>query len=185
MFHGAFTLDIHQIVAAWLPPLAVSCIPPPLPGDCVKPGIDYTETSFLTNVQSQAATRLLPALREGTEFVQSLPGFLVPQLPLPGTLTPGPDCHPAQHTLLTAPSVFCGDSLPVARCCSFCFQEILPLTSHLSCPSSPGGDWGWGGPLAIYYLPVLEEADRLAQGLPGGGLGLGRWGSRSISSKYL
>lgn len=128
-------------------PLAVSSIPPPLPGDCVKPGIDYTETSFLTNVQSQAATRLLPALREGTEFVQSLPGFLVPQLPLPGTLTPGPDCHPAQHTLLTAPSVFCGDSLPVADAAHSAFRKychsprICPAPHHQAGTGAGAGLW--------------------------------------------
>lgn len=65
------------------------------------------------------------------------------------------------------------------------YQEILPLTSRLSCPSSPSGDGGWGGLLAIYYLPVPEREDRLAPALPGGGLGLGRRSSHSISRKDL
>ena len=130
----------------------------------------------------QVALRLLPAQREGSEFVLSASGFLVPLPPPPGPLASGPDREPDQLALTqAAPSVVCGNSVPSGRLCRFCFQEILPLTSPSPCPSSPLGDRGWGGFSAIYYLPVLVEADRLA---PGGGLGLGRWSPPSISCKY-
>lgn len=114
-------------------------------------------------------------------------GVLVPWPPPPSSLAPSPSHRPCpahSHANSFFPGLW-GLRGGVTDSAGSCFWKILPLTLHLSCPSSPHRRQGWGGLLAIYHLPLLKEEDRPAPGLPGGGLGLGRRSSHLISHEYL
>lgn len=130
-------------------------------------------------------------LRQGEPSLLRAPpyrlGVLVPLPPPPSSLAPTPNqrsCSAHSHANSFFPGLW-GLRGGVIDSAGSCFWKILPLTLHLSCPSSPHRRQGWGGPLAIYYRPLLEEEDRRAPGRPGGGLGLGRRSSHLISHEYL
>lgn len=131
------------------------------------------------------AARLLPAQREGTELVP-----LESWSPYASSLAPGPQPQPKsllnKHPLAwTAPS-FASAGLQggVMDSAGSGSQEISQLTSHLSCPSSPRRLGPGRAP--GHLLPASAGGGgQAAPGLPGAGLGLGRWSSHSISHKYL
>lgn len=91
------------------------------------------------------------------------------------------------HFALTqpVPSVVCGDAVPSGPLGASAFRKYC-LSPHICpAPHHHSGTEARAGSQPSIFLPVLEEADRLAPGLPGGGLGLGRWSPRSVSCKYL
>lgn len=167
----------------------LSPLPEPLTGECVELGIHCVETSTFHFHSGWLQGYFL--LREREPSLLRAPpyhlGVLVPLPPPPSSLAPGPNqrscsAHSRANSFFPGPRGLRGG---VTDSAGSCFWKILPFTLHLPCPSSPHRRQGWGGLLAIYYLPLLEEEDRPAPGLPGGGPGLGRRSSPLISHKYL